>query len=71
MEAYFGMVDHLSKMDKIALINHLSETIEKKQDINKDKFLASFGAWKSDKDAEEIISEIRESRRFRKKELDF
>lgn len=65
LDNYFGLLNSLNRESKIKLIAKLSnsiveETTEEK--INKvEKF---FGAFKSDKSAEEIIKEIKESRAF-------
>lgn len=64
IDNYFGLLSGLSKEDKLRLIARLSnsvadEVIEKETAV--DKF---FGAFESNKSAEEIIREIRESRNF-------
>lgn len=64
IDNYFGLLNGLSKENKLRLIAKLSnsvvdEVVEKEDVV--DKF---FGAFKSDKTAEEIIREIRESRNF-------
>lgn len=58
-------------MSKKELIENLSRSL-KSDKIEKDKkFYKSFGAFASGKTAEEIISEIKSSRKFRKKEIIF
>jgi hypothetical protein len=64
IDNYFGLMRSLSKENKLKLIAKLSnslveETVE--EENLADKF---FGAFKSGKSAEEIISEIRGSRSF-------
>ena len=64
IDNYFGLLSGLSKENKLRLIAKLSnsvadEVVEKENVV--DRF---FGAFKSDKSAEEIIQEIRESRTF-------
>lgn len=64
IDNYFGLLSGLSKENKLRLIARLSnsvadEVVEKENVV--DRF---FGAFKSDKSAEEIIQEIRESRTF-------
>lgn len=64
IDNYFGLLNGLSKENKLRLIAKLSnsvadEVIEEENVV--DRF---FGAFKSDKSAEEIIKEIKESRNF-------
>ena len=64
VESYLQMLDNLSTDSKLELISKL--TLSVKSDISERKktFSKSFGAWKSKKTAEEIITEIRNSRTF-------
>jgi predicted metal-binding transcription factor (methanogenesis marker protein 9) len=67
IDNYFNLLNSLSRENKIKLIAKLSNSIvdELPKDENiVDKF---FGAFKSEKSAEEIILEIRESRNFNRK----
>ncbi len=64
IDNYYGLLSSLSKENKIKLIAKLSNSIvEETTEIENvvDKF---FGAFKSDKSAEELIKEIKESRTF-------
>jgi predicted metal-binding transcription factor (methanogenesis marker protein 9) len=64
IDNYFGLLRSLSKENKLRLIDKLSKSIvdEAAKDENlADKF---FGAFKSEKSAEDIITEIRNSRTF-------
>lgn len=64
IDNYFGLLSSLSKENKLRLIARLSNSIaeETLADENlADKF---YGAFKSEKSAEDIIKEIRESRTF-------
>ncbi|GAB6012320.1 hypothetical protein [Viscerimonas tarda] len=63
VKAYSLMLDNLSLAAKIAIAEHLSKSLKKEQ-ISDSDFYNLFGSWKSDKSAEEIISEIRDSRSF-------
>lgn len=61
IDNYFGLLSGLSKENKLMLIARLSnsvadEVVEKENVV--DRF---FGAFKSDKSAEEIIREIRKN----------
>lgn len=70
VESYSVLFEGLSPVSKIELIESLSKSL--KVEINKDKnFYKSFGAFGSNKPAEEIIKDIRLSRKFRKKEITF
>jgi hypothetical protein len=64
IDNYFGLLSGLSKENKIKLIAKLSSSVGKETTEGEtiiDKF---YGAFKSEKSAEEIIKEIRESRNF-------
>jgi len=49
----------------------VSAPIESPKKISDDDFMKLSGAWESEKSAEEMVTELREARRFRKKELTF
>ena len=69
VESYSVLFEGLSQVSKIELIESLSKSLKaekKSKDIN---FYKSFGAFGSTKPAEEIIKDIRTSRKFRKKEI--
>ena len=69
VESYTGLLEGLSSSSKMELIENLSKSL-KSEDLKKEKaFYKSFGAFASQKPAEEIINEIRESRKFRRKEI--
>jgi hypothetical protein len=61
LDKYFGFLINLDNNSKKHLIIKLTESIEteKKTDIDLNKL---YGAWIDDKDSDEIIKEIRESR---------
>jgi len=64
IDNYFGLLNGLSKENKLRLIAKLSNSVADeviKNDNVVDKY---FGAFKSDKSAEDIIAEIKESRYF-------
>jgi hypothetical protein len=64
IENYFGLLNGLSKENKLRLIAKLSNSVADEVVKNDDVVDKYFGAFKSDKSAEEIIKEIRESRNF-------
>jgi len=69
LEKYFGLLKGLDNISKKKLIIKLTESLEvreEKADLN-----TLFGAWEDNKDADEIIKEIRESRVEKAKNPDF
>jgi len=64
IENYYGLLHSLSKENKLKLIAKLSNSMI--EEVVEDETLIDrfFGAFKSDKSAEDIIQEIRESRTF-------
>jgi len=64
IENYFGLLSSLSKENKIKLIAKLSNSIVEETIENENIVDEFFGACKSEKSAEELIKEIRESRTF-------
>ena len=65
VDDYYGLLRNLSKETKIKLIAKLSNSIiEDNTSENENVVDNFFGAFKSNKNAEEIIKEIRESRTF-------
>jgi hypothetical protein len=65
VDSYFGLIHNMSNANKKALINKLVDSIKPEEDNEPYKNLKeSFGTFKSDKSAENIIDEIRSSRLF-------
>ncbi len=71
VETYSGLFEGLSSISKIELIENLSKSLKADKKIRLSKFYKSFGAFASTKSAEEIISDIKLNRKFRKKEIKF
>ena len=67
IDNYFGLLRSLSRENKIKLIAKLSNSIVDEVSEKKNVIDRFFGAFKSDKSAEEIIKGIRDSRRFNHK----
>ncbi|MDR0872731.1 MAG: hypothetical protein LBN27_04590 [Prevotellaceae bacterium] len=63
VKAYSLMLDNLSLAAKTAIADYLAKSLKKEQTADSD-FYNLYGAWKSDKSAEDIITEIRDSRSF-------
>jgi hypothetical protein len=70
LESYSDLFEGLSFNNKIELIERLTKSLK----INKSKensFYKSFGAFASEKSAEEIVSEIKSNRKFKNTEIKF
>jgi len=59
----------LSPLTKMELIKRLTKSLRKEKRIKKDDFYLSFGAFASGQSAEEIISEIKSSRKFKSNDI--
>ena len=64
IDNYFGLLSSLSSENKLKLIAKLSNSIINEATDNDNIVDKFFGAFKSEKSAEELIKEIRESRTF-------
>ncbi len=69
VEVYTGLLESLSAESKAAIIKRLSNSVTSEEETKEAKFYSSFGAFASDKSAEEIIKEIKTSRKFGNKEI--
>jgi hypothetical protein len=69
IDTYSGLFESLSAVAKLELLERLAKSIRKGKKSKEKDFFNSFGAFPSDKPAEKIISDIRESREFRRKDL--
>ena len=69
VETYAGLFESLSSISKLELLEKLARSIRKEGKTKEKEFFKSFGAFASDKPAEEIVKEIKESRKFREKDL--
>lgn len=71
IDNYFSFFKNLSTDAKLELIARLSKSMKTSKKEKKEVSLSSlYGAWKSEKSAEEIIAEIKSSRNFdRKREI--
>jgi hypothetical protein len=69
LEKYFGMLRGLDNPSKKKLIIKLTESLEIKEE--KVDLRSLFGAWEDDKDSDQIIKEIRESRVEKAEDLGF
>lgn len=69
IETYSELFEGLSSVGKLELLERLAKSIRKGRKSNEKDFFSSFGGFASEKPAEEIIKDIRESRKFRSKDL--
>lgn len=69
VETYSGLFEGLNATSKIELIERLSKSLKNENSTKDSKFYKSFGAFDSDKSADEIIADIKLSRNFRNKEI--
>ena len=71
IKTYSMLFNGLSPVSKIELIKSLTRAL-KKDKISKDaKFFKSFGAFSSEKSAQEIVFDIKNNRKFRGREITF
>lgn len=71
VETYAKILKGLDASSKKMLIEELTKSLGEESVPNEDRFYQSFGAFASDKSAEDIIKEIRDSRTFIRKEIEF
>jgi len=64
IEGYLQMLDNLSPSNKLDLNSKLSASVKSDIRNKKSSFKRAFGAFQSEKSADEIINEIRSSRTF-------
>lgn len=71
VETYSELFEGLSSLNKIELIESLSKSLKTESKARENAFYKSFGAFASKKSAEEIVADIKSSRKFRTKEIKF
>jgi len=71
VDTYTSLFEGLNSMNKIELIENLSKSLKVATATTENNFYQSFGAFVSNQSAEEIIADIKESRQFRKKEIEW
>lgn len=69
INTYLHLFERLSFVGKSELIAKLTKSLKKDQKNKNDEFFKSFGAFGSEKSADEISKEIKKSRNFNRKEL--
>jgi hypothetical protein len=71
IETYSMLFNGLSSLSKIKLIESLTKSLKKEKIAKTDTFYKSFGAFSNEKTPEEIIIDIKSSRKFKNKEISF
>ncbi|WP_374443620.1 hypothetical protein [Epilithonimonas sp.] len=71
IETYSNLIDNLSSIGKMELLEKLTKSLKKEKKAKEVDFFNSFGAFSDEKSAEDIVLEIKESRKFRDKDLNF
>jgi len=71
VESYTVLFEGLSSKSKLFLIERLSKSLQTEQKSKEEEFYSSFGAFPSEKSAEEIIKDIKANRKFMEKEIKF
>jgi len=69
IETYSNLIENLSSIGKLELLEKLAKSLKREKKSKEKDFYSSFGAFSEEKSAEEIIAEIKESRKFREKDL--
>ena len=64
IDGYLQMLDNLSASNKLDLISKLTASVKSDITNRTSSFKEAFGAFESEKSADEIINEIRNSRAF-------
>lgn len=67
VETYKGLFEGLNSLNKIELIESLSKSLKTENKTKENLFYKSFGAFSSNKSAEDIIKDLKASRMFRKR----
>ena len=55
IEGYIGLLGNLSRNNKLDLISKLALSLKNNNTRNKNSFYEAFGAWESEKSADEIL----------------
>ena len=71
--AYWFMLKNISDDLKLKPINRLSDSLVNKKDDTKTQEIVDlfYGCWHDNKDADELVKEIRESRNVRNRDIIF
>ncbi|MEC5156182.1 hypothetical protein [Chryseobacterium sp. MP_3.2] len=71
IENYYRLFESLNSTSKIELIERLKKSLKVETKSKESDFYKSFGAFSDEKSSDEIISDLKLSRKFREKEINF
>lgn len=71
IETYSNLLENLSSIGKLELLERIKKSLKKEKESKEIDFFNSFGAFSDEKSPEEILKDIKESRKFREKDLKF
>lgn len=69
IKSYTKLFEGLNPLIKLELLEDLKKSVRKNKASTEEEFYKSFGAFDSNKSAEELIKEIKEDRKFKIKDL--
>ena len=69
VETYSNLFEGLNSISKIELLEKLAKSLKRDRENRNVEFFKSFGAFGSEKSAEVINNELKESRKFIRKDL--
>lgn len=71
IESYITLLKNMSPPNKLDLISKLTQSVKTDIEDNINHIYESFGEWKGDESADELINVIRESRTFNRSREEF
>jgi len=71
LETYFGVLRNLSADTKLELISMLSKSMKSSKSARSSSLKSLYGAFISDKSADELIDDIKKARTFNNKREEF
>ena len=71
IENYYSLFESLNSSAKVELIELLKKSLKMDTKTKEHDFYKSFGAFSDEKSSDEIISDIKLSRKFKEKEINF
>lgn len=69
VDTYSILFEGLSSLNKLELIESLSKSLKTDTKIKEERFYKSIGDFSAERSAEEIIKDIKSSRKFKKRQL--
>ncbi|WP_067145083.1 hypothetical protein [Pseudotamlana agarivorans] len=69
IETYSNLFEGLNSISKIELLEKLAKSLKRERKSSDTDFFKSFGAFGSEKSAEQITKEIKDSRKFNREDL--